>query len=113
MQDSEKRSPNAETSPDEPVARPTEGASQDGGTAQPATSPDADHNNEDRKLDRALLEFLVCPLRKTTLIYDAEKAELISPVADLAYPIRDGVPLLTEETARPLNDDDRRRHRIR
>ena len=112
MQDSEKRSSNTATPHDQSVTSPSDGTSKDAGTAQPATSPGVDRI-EDRKLDRALLEFLVCPLRKTTLIYDAEKAELISPVADLAYPIRDGVPLLTEETARPLNDDDRRRHRIR
>lgn len=112
MQDSEKRSSDDETPHDQSVTSPSGGSSKDAGTAQPRTSADT-VGVEDRKLDRALLEFLVCPLRKTTLIYDAEKAELISPVADLAYPIRDGVPLLTEETARPLNDDDRRRHRIR
>jgi len=65
------------------------------------------------KVDRALLEFLVCPDRKTTLIYDAARQELISPAADLAYPIRDGVPLLTADCARHLTDDDRRRHRIK
>jgi uncharacterized protein YbaR (Trm112 family) len=52
-------------------------------------------------------------VRKTTLIYDADAAELISPAADLAYPIRDGVPLLVENCARPLTDDDRRKHRIK
>ncbi|MEO1693904.1 MAG: Trm112 family protein [Pseudomonadota bacterium] len=66
-----------------------------------------------RRVERAILEFLVCPVRKTTLIYDPQAAELISPAADLAYPIRDGVPLLTEECARPLSDEDRLRHRIR
>ncbi|MEL6298102.1 MAG: Trm112 family protein [Pseudomonadota bacterium] len=60
-----------------------------------------------------MLEFLVCPERKTTLIYDADGQELISPTADLAYPIRDGVPLLTTSLARPLTDRDRRKHRIK
>ncbi len=74
---------------------------------------DANKASKPPKVDRALLEFLVCPERKTTLIYDAEHQELISPTADLAYPIRDGVPLLTADCARPLTDHDRRRHRIK
>lgn len=50
------------------------------------------------------LELLVCPLTKTVLEYDAERQELISRRANLAYPIRSGVPLLTREAARNLDD---------
>lgn len=57
-------------------------------------------------LDRKLLELLVCPLTKTTLEYDAQKQELISRVAKLAYPIRDGIPIMLPDEARPLSDDD-------
>lgn len=53
-----------------------------------------------------LLELLVCPLTKTTLEYDAARQELVSRVARLAFPIRDGVPLMTVEAARGLEDGD-------
>ncbi len=53
-----------------------------------------------------LLEFLVCPVTKTTLEISNDKAELISRAARLAFPIRDGIPLLTVETARDLSDDE-------
>jgi uncharacterized protein YbaR (Trm112 family) len=55
-------------------------------------------------VDPKLLEILVCPLTKTTLEYDAAAQELISRAAGLAYPIRDGVPLMTVEEARRLDD---------
>ena len=58
----------------------------------------------DKKVDPKLLEFLVCPVTKTTLEYDAEKQELISRAARLAYPIRDGIPIMLEEEARKLED---------
>jgi uncharacterized protein YbaR (Trm112 family) len=57
-------------------------------------------------VDPKLLELLVCPLTKTRLIYDAEARELISMAAGLAFPIRNGVPLMIEDAARPLTDDD-------
>ena len=57
-----------------------------------------------RKVDRKLLEILVCPLTKTTLEYDAKAQELISPAAKLAYPIRGGIPILLEEEARQLEE---------
>jgi uncharacterized protein YbaR (Trm112 family) len=50
-----------------------------------------------------LLEILVCPLTKTTLEYDAERQELISRKAKLAYPIRDGIPIMLPEEARRLD----------
>ncbi len=58
------------------------------------------------RLDPRLLEVLVCPLTKVVLVYDAEKQELLSRSAALAYPIRNGVPLMTAEAARPLTDDE-------
>lgn len=54
------------------------------------------------RIDAKLLEILVCPLTKTTLQYDAAAQELISRAAGLAYPIRNGVPLMTVESARRL-----------
>ena len=56
------------------------------------------------RIDPKLLEILVCPLTKTTLQYDAAAQELISRAAGLAYPIRNGVPLMTVESARRLDD---------
>ena len=55
-------------------------------------------------VDSKLLEILVCPLTKTTLEYDAARQELISRKAKLAYPIRDGIPIMLPEEARPLED---------
>ena len=57
---------------------------------------------ETRKVDPKLLEILVCPVTKTRLEYDAEKQELISKAAGLAYPIRDGIPIMLPEEARRL-----------
>lgn len=56
-----------------------------------------------RKTDPKLLEVLVCPVTKTRLSYDAEKQELVSTVAGLAYPIRDGIPIMLAGEARELN----------
>jgi len=55
-----------------------------------------------RSVDPKLLEILVCPVTKTTLEYDRERQELISRAARLAFPIRDGIPILLEEEARRL-----------
>ena len=60
---------------------------------------------EARKVDPKLLEILVCPVTKTRLDYDAEKQELISKAAGLAYPIRDGIPIMLPDEARELKDD--------
>lgn len=49
-----------------------------------------------------LLEILVCPVTKTRLIYDEQASELISETAGLAYPIRDGIPIMLPEEARKL-----------
>ena len=56
------------------------------------------------KIDPKLLEILVCPLTKTTLEYDAGRQELVSRAARLAYPIRDGIPIMLPDEARPLGD---------
>lgn len=55
------------------------------------------------KVDPKLLEILVCPVTKTSLIYDPEKQELISKAAGLAYPIRDGIPIMLIDEARPID----------
>ena len=55
-------------------------------------------------VDRKLLEILVCPVTKTTLEYDAKAQELISRAARLAYPIRDGIPIMLADEARKLED---------
>jgi uncharacterized protein YbaR (Trm112 family) len=54
--------------------------------------------------DPKLLEILVCPVTKGTLRYDRAKQELISPQAGLAYPIRDGIPIMLAGEARALTD---------
>ena len=59
-------------------------------------------------IDKKLLEILVCPVTKGPLIYDTEKQELVSKSARLAYPIRDDIPVMLEDEARVLDDDERR-----
>ena len=54
-------------------------------------------------VDPRLLEILVCPLTKTSLVYDRAHDELISVAAGLAYPIRDGIPIMLAEEARKLD----------
>jgi hypothetical protein len=53
-----------------------------------------------------LLDILVCPVTKGPLIYDKKRQELISKSARLAYPIRDGIPVMLEEEARALSDEE-------
>lgn len=55
-------------------------------------------------MDTKLLELLVCPVTKGPLEYAQEQQEMISRSARLAYPIRDGIPILLESEARPLTD---------
>jgi len=57
-----------------------------------------------KKIDPKLLEILVCPLSKGPLRYDAMAQELISDQASLAYPIRDGIPIMLIDEARSLDD---------
>lgn len=57
-------------------------------------------------IDPRMLESLVCPLTRATLHYDAARQELISRAAGLAYPIRDGVPIMLPGEARPLREEE-------
>lgn len=57
-------------------------------------------------IDTKMLELLVCPLTKSILVYDREANELVSSKASLAYPIRDGIPILLPSEARVLDDND-------
>ena len=59
---------------------------------------------ERAKVDARLLEILVCPVTRAQLTYDPVRQELISRAARLAYPIRDGVPIMLPEEARKLDD---------
>jgi hypothetical protein len=68
----------------------------DGESAEAAVS-------EATKVDPRLLEILVCPLTKSTLEYDRARQELISRSARLAYPIRDGIPIMLPEEARQID----------
>ena len=57
-------------------------------------------------MDTRLLELLVCPVTKGVLEYDRERQELLSRAARLAYPVRDGIPILLESEARTLSDEE-------
>jgi uncharacterized protein YbaR (Trm112 family) len=57
-------------------------------------------------MDTRLLELLVCPVTKGALEFDRQKQELISRSARLAYPVRDGIPVLLESEARTMTDDE-------
>lgn len=63
---------------------------------------DAKTGIEPTRIDPKLLELLVCPLTKGRLDYDVARQELVSRSAKLAYPIRDGIPIMLPEEARPL-----------
>lgn len=57
-------------------------------------------------MDTKLIELLVCPVTKGHLEYDREKHELVSRSARLAYPVRDGIPVMLENEARTLSDEE-------
>ena len=57
-----------------------------------------------RRMDTKLLELLVCPVTKGPLVWDKDRQELLSRSARLAYPVRNGIPILLENEARPLSD---------
>ena len=59
-----------------------------------------------RAIDPKLLEILVCPVTKGALKYDAAKQELVSKNARLAFPIRDGIPIMLTDEARELSDEE-------
>ncbi len=60
-------------------------------------------------MDNKLLDILVCPVTKGPLIYDKKNNELISKSARLAYPIKDGIPVMLEDEARPLTEEEAKR----
>ncbi|MDX1348287.1 MAG: Trm112 family protein [Thiomicrorhabdus chilensis] len=62
-------------------------------------------------MDPKLLEILVCPVSKTKLIYDKSRDELISTAANLAYPVRDGIPILLEDEARQITAEEAEKYR--
>lgn len=62
-------------------------------------------------IDKKLLSILVCPITRSALIYDEAKQELISLAAAVAYPIRDGIPVMLETEARPLTQAEIDAHR--
>jgi len=64
-------------------------------------------------MDKRLLDILVCPVTKGSLVYETQKQELISVSAALAYPIRDGIPVMLEEEARRLSAEEVERYRER
>ena len=66
--------------------------------------PERPESRPTLRTDPKLLELLVCPITKGTLDYDAERQELVSRAAKLAYPIRDGIPIMIPEEARKLED---------
>ena len=74
--------------------------------ASEAGETDTDGADEPAVPSPRLLEILVCPLTRSTLEISKDRTELISRRARLAYPIRDGIPLLTREAARELSDKD-------
>lgn len=67
-------------------------------------SDEPEQSGRGQRVDPKLLELLVCPVSHKPLRYDAEAGELISEAAGLAYPIRDGIPIMLEDEARPLDD---------
>jgi uncharacterized protein YbaR (Trm112 family) len=60
-------------------------------------------------MDRKLLELLVCPVTKTNLVYDEPNQELVSIAARLAYPVRQGIPIMLCDEARVMSDNDMER----
>ena len=64
-------------------------------------------------MDKRLLDILVCPVTKGPLIYEKQKQELISISAALAYPIRDGIPVMLEDEARRLSAEEVEHYRER
>lgn len=69
------------------------------------TDDDPTASEASAKTDPRLLELLICPLTRTPLTYDRDHQELVSDKARLAYPIRDGLPIMLESEARSLDED--------
>ena len=73
-----------------------------------AGAPAPAQDSAPRRADPKVLQILVCPVTKTPLHYDEARQELISRAARLAYPIRDGIPIMMAEEARTVDDDELR-----
>ena len=72
--------------------------------ARSADGPKSGYRNDgEAAFDRKMLEILVCPVTHGQLIYDARNQELISRAAHLAYPIRDGIPIMLPDEAREIS----------
>ena len=69
------------------------------------TEPENPRTARGSEVDPKLLEMLVCPATHKALEYDRERQELISKAAGLAYPIRDGIPIMLEDEARRIEED--------
>ncbi len=69
------------------------------------TNTPSDKQNPESGIDPRLLEVLICPSSRGPLVYDKETNELISKKAGLAYPVRDGVPIMLVDEARALDDE--------
>lgn len=67
------------------------------------------NNKENEFMDPKLLDILVCPVTKTPLQFDKAQQELISTAANLAFPVRDGIPIMLEEEARTLTAEEKER----
>jgi uncharacterized protein YbaR (Trm112 family) len=63
-------------------------------------------NMRSAAIDPKLLELLACPLTRGPLTYDSERNELVSPLANLAYPVRDGIPIMLASEARRTGDEE-------
>jgi hypothetical protein len=72
------------------------------------TPQDPQEETPPRRTDPRVLEILVCPRTKTALLYDEARRELVSRALGVAYPIRDGVPRMSEEEARELSEEELR-----
>ena len=68
-------------------------------------------SGETQQPDPRLLELLVCPLTKKPLVFEKAAAELVSPAAGVAFPIRDGIPVMLEEEARSLSETERAKYK--
>jgi uncharacterized protein YbaR (Trm112 family) len=73
-----------------------------------ASQTESRHPVKTQLTDPKLLELLVCPLTKQPLSYSSTNQELISKSAGLAYPIRDGIPIMLHQEARELSDEERK-----
>lgn len=86
------------------MSDPLSGPGDKDATAETGAPPSGASSSEgSERVDRRLLEFLVCPVTKTSLVYDEARQELVSRKARLAYPIRRGVPHLLPSEARHLD----------